>query len=163
MGEDVSRSRWSSVLPVTLATAPPAVFFALFVTPRLRSWGATQLELAQEWPGDELVPRPGYVWTNALTVNGSAETVWPWVSQLGQGRGGLYSYDWLENAVGADVHSLAEVRDELQGQLTPGERVIRMARYAPFNPVARYDPGRALVLGGVGDSDSQLREGRAAQ
>lgn len=161
MGGEVTRSRWAtSALPVTLATAPPGIFFALFVVPRLRSWGATPSELAQEWPGDELVPRPGFVWTNAVTINGSAESVWPWVNQLGQGRGGLYSYDWLENAIGAGVHSLAEVREELQRHLTLGERVIRMTRYAPFNPVARYDPGRALVLGGVNDSDSQLRQGR---
>jgi hypothetical protein len=106
------------------------------------------------------VPGPGFVWTNAVTVERPADQVWPWVNQLGQGRGGLYSYDWLENLIAADVHSLAEIRSELQRDLAVGERVIRMTRYAPHNPVARYDNGRALVLGGVADSEAQLREGR---
>jgi hypothetical protein len=35
-----------------------------------------------------------------------------------------------------------------------------MTRYAPHNPVARYDAGRALVLGGVGDDDARLHAGR---
>jgi hypothetical protein len=72
----------------------------------------------------------------------------------------LYSYDWLENAIGCDVHSVDHVIPELQGPLAVGERVIRMARYAPYNPVARYDEGHVLVLGGVRDTDEQLREAR---
>ncbi|MFP3712634.1 hypothetical protein [Puerhibacterium sp. TATVAM-FAB25] len=139
---------------------PPAVFFVAYVVPRLRSWGTTPSERSRRWPGDDLVPRPGFVWTNAITVHRPADQVWPWVTQLGQGRAGLYSYDWLENMVGADVHSSAEVRADLQEPLGVGRRVVRMARYAPANPVAGYDPGRALVLGGVGDSDEQLHDGR---
>jgi hypothetical protein len=105
------------VASAAVVTTPPAVFFALFVAPRLRSWGATPSELTQEWPGDELVPRPRFTWTIAVAVRRPAEQVWPWVTQLGQGRGGLYSYDWLENAVGADVHSIDEIRPELQTPL----------------------------------------------
>jgi hypothetical protein len=120
----------------------------------------TGAELHRAWPGDDLVPDPGLVWTNAVTIDRPASDVWPWVAQLGQGRGGLYSYDWLENAVLADVHSLDEVVPELQGPLDVGDRVIRMTRYAPYNPVAKYDAGHALVLGGVADTDEQLRAGR---
>jgi hypothetical protein len=53
-----------------------------------------------------------------------------------------------------------QIKSELQGPLAVGDRVIRMARYAPYNPIARYDPGHALVLGGVKDRDSQLQQGR---
>lgn len=141
-------------------SAPPAVFFALFVAPRLRAWGATAAELERTWPGDELVPHPGFVWTNAVTIEHPAPGVWAWVTQLGQGRGGLYSYDWLENAILADVHSASEIVPWLQGNQKVGDRVIRMTRYAPYNPVARYDTGHVLVLGGVTDSSAQLQAGR---
>jgi hypothetical protein len=68
----------------------------------------------------------------------------------------LYSYDWLENAILADVHSVSEPVPALQRPLEVGDRVIRMTRYSPYNPVARYDPGRVLVLGAVTDSPAQL-------
>jgi hypothetical protein len=51
------------------------------------------------------VAQPLYIWTNAITIHVPAAQVWPWLVQLGQGRGGLYSYDWLENLIGCDVHS----------------------------------------------------------
>ena len=91
------------------------------------------------WPGDRLLARPDYVWTNAVTIERPAEQVWPWLVQLGQGRGGLYSYDWLENLVGCDIHSADRILPQFQQPLPVGDRVIRMARYAPFNPVARFE------------------------
>lgn len=94
-----------------------------------------------------------------MTIDRPADQVWPWVTQLGQGRAGLYSYDWLENALLADVQSASQVRPDLQYRLEVGDRVIRMTRYAPHNPVALYQPGHALVLGGVQDTDEQLAAG----
>lgn len=155
-----SRQTPTMVAAVAQAAVPLLAFFACYAAPRLKSWGATPAEQARTWPGDELLPDAGFVWMNAITVDRSAAEVWPWITQLGQGRAGLYSYDWLENAVGCDVHSVDHVIPELQGPLAVGDRVIRMARYAPYNPVARYDQGHVLVLGGVRDTDDQLREGR---
>lgn len=152
--------RAKTLEPLAQTAAPPLAFFGTYAAPRLRSWGATSTELGKVWPGDELVPDAGLVWTNAVTVERPAAEVWPWVAQLGQGRGGLYSYDWLENAIGCDVHTVDHIQHELQGPLSVGDRVIRMSRYAPCNPVARYDPGHALVLGGVKDTTSQLQQGR---
>jgi hypothetical protein len=103
------------------------------------------------------------VWTNAVTIDRPAAEVWPWVTQLGQGRGGLYSYDWPENAILADVHSVSHLIPALQQPLEVGDRVTRMTRYAPYNPVARYDRGQALVLGAVTDSPAQLRAGRPSR
>jgi hypothetical protein len=142
-----------------ISLAPVAVLAAA-VAPRIRTCGTTSEELTRHWPGDQLVPNPSFVWTNALTIDRPAAEVWPWVTQLGQGRGGLYSYDWLENALLADVHSVHQIQPALQGSLQVGDRVIRMTRYAPHNPVALYEPGRALVLGGVKDSEERLRAGR---
>ena len=77
-----------------------AVLYGVAVRPRINQAGATDSEHRATWPGDSLVDHPRYVWTNAITINRPTEEVWPWLAQLGQGRGGLYSYDWLENVVG---------------------------------------------------------------
>jgi hypothetical protein len=70
----------------------------------------------------------------------------PGFSQLGQGRGGFYSYERLENLVGCDIHNVTEIRPELQ-RLRVGETIRMHAnRFGPA--VAIVDPGRALVLGG---------------
>ena len=55
-------------------------------------------------PGDELMAYADLTATRAVTVRASADAVWPWIVQLGQGRGGFYSYDFLENLVGCDIH-----------------------------------------------------------
>jgi hypothetical protein len=131
------------------------VLYGVVARPRINQWGATDQEHQATWPGDRLLAQPGYVWTNAITIQQPAEQVWPWLAQLGQGRGGLYSYDWLENLVGCDIHSADRILPQYQQPLRVGDRVIRMARYAPANPVALFEPGRALVLGGVNDSDAR--------
>jgi hypothetical protein len=59
-------------------------------------WGATDDELRKTWPGDELVEHPGHC-TRAITIHASATSIWPWILQIGQDRGGFYSYTWLEN------------------------------------------------------------------
>lgn len=81
------------------------VLYVLVARPRINHWGATDQEHQATWPGDQLVAQPNFVWTNAITIHAPAAQVWPWLVQLGQGRGGLYSYDWLENLIGCDVHS----------------------------------------------------------
>jgi hypothetical protein len=77
-------------------------------------WGTTDEEFRRHLPGDEFVPTPKYRSTRAITINASREDVWPWLLQLGQGRGGFYSYDWLENLANLDIHSVDRIVPELQ-------------------------------------------------
>jgi hypothetical protein len=77
-------------------------------------WGATDQEVHKPLPGDEIVPHPMLETTHAVTVQASAGEMWPWLVQMGVGRGGLYSYDWLENLADLDVHSAEEIVPELQ-------------------------------------------------
>lgn len=65
------------------------------------TWGATASEVARGLPGDELTVNPTLLWTNATTINAPPENVWPWIAQLGDTRGGFYSYTFIENRVGA--------------------------------------------------------------
>jgi hypothetical protein len=83
------------VLIVTLFVA-----FAWAVA-QIPSWGATPAEVALVLPGDELAPKPLLNWTNAIEINAPPEQVWPWVAQLGDTRGGFYSYTFIEDRVGA--------------------------------------------------------------
>jgi hypothetical protein len=112
---------------------------------RLRRWGATDEEIAAAQPGDELIGDANVTATRAITIRRSPDVVWPWVAQLGQGRGGFYSYDFLENLVGCDIHSADRVVPEWQ-QLEVGDEV-RLAPTAGLR-VAILEPGRALVLQG---------------
>lgn len=88
----------------------------------LRNWGATPDEVRGPWPGDELVPQPSVAFTRAVTVDVPGYEAWRWVVQIGQGRGGLYSYDWLENLAGLEIHSVDRVVRELQ-RLEPGDAI----------------------------------------
>jgi len=72
---------------------------------RLRNWGATREEIDAAHPGDDLVAGPVTTTTYAVTVQAPAETVWSWLVQIGQDRGGMYSYEWLENLFGLDIHN----------------------------------------------------------
>jgi hypothetical protein len=65
------------------------------------TWGATASEIARGLPGDELTVNPTLLGTNATTINAPPENVWPWIAQLGDTRGGFYSYTFIENRVGA--------------------------------------------------------------
>jgi hypothetical protein len=123
------------------------------VRARSLRWGATYEELNTALPGDELVPDADLTATRAVTVDAGAGDVWPWIAQLGQGRGGFYSYDVLENLVGLDIHSADRIVPEWQGIEvgdevkfpSPGrhERGSRRTRTSP-GPARRH-PGNAPV------------------
>lgn len=117
----------------------------------MRNWGAAKHECRARLPGDDLIPEPAKNTTCAVTIDAPAERVWQWLVQIGQDRGGLYSYDCLENAVGLRIHSTDRLRPEWQ-QLAVGDRVrlIRPGwlglRTGYALTVSSVQPGRALVL-----------------
>ncbi len=138
-------------LAMGLAAAVSAGLGAYASRRYFHDWGATKAECAAELPGDELVPGPADVTTRGVTVDAPAEDVWPWLVQLGQDRGGLYSYDRLENLVGLHIHSADEIRREWQ-HLTEGDEV-RLVPRGWFGladglalAVARVEEGRSVVL-----------------
>jgi hypothetical protein len=137
------RTRAAAQAVVTAATVGAAV---AVVRSRSLCWGATLEEIDAALPGDDLLPRTGLVATRAITIRADAAAVWPWIAQIGQGRGGFYSYDALENIVGCKIHSADHIVPEWQA-IAVGDEV----RLHPEGglEVARVDPGRALVLRGV--------------
>ncbi|HSK33276.1 MAG TPA: hypothetical protein VK903_07300 [Propionicimonas sp.] len=85
-------------------------------------WGASEEEIAASYPGDELIDSPADQTTMAVTIAAPAEVIWSWLVQIGQDRGGMYSYDGLEQAIGLDIHSAEEINPAWQN-LGPDDRI----------------------------------------
>jgi hypothetical protein len=108
-------------------------------------WGADPREVTARLPGDDLVTDPDLVATRAITIRGRPTDVWPWVVQLGQNRGGFYSYDLLENLVGCRIHSADRVVPAWQDAQVGDP--VNLAPEVALR-VAIVDPPRAFVLSG---------------
>ncbi|MFD6090942.1 SRPBCC family protein [Oerskovia sp. NPDC060338] len=105
----------------TVATA--AVLGALLLTRRLTmTWGTRDGEPSDVLPGDEIVPQAEVVATRAVSIDAPPREVWRWLVQLGQGRGGFYSYEWLENLVGCDIQNADRIDPQWQ-RLAVGDDV----------------------------------------
>jgi hypothetical protein len=126
--------------------AGAGVAYAVLVRPHLLSWGATRAESAGVLPGDDLV-RARWQSTRAVTIAAPAADVWPWLVQMGFGRAGWYSYDWVERVIGAgdfaEGGSARSVLPQFQ-QLAIGDSVPLSAEGGLTAAVV--DPSRALVL-----------------
>ncbi len=111
----------------------------------MRSWGAAPDEARRALPGDELTPHPQIRFTRAITIDAPPGAVWPWIVQQGQGRGGLYSYDALENLIGCDIHSTDRILPDMQN-IQPGDAVRLGPEGYPCFYVREVVPERTLVL-----------------
>lgn len=146
---DLGRALASGRRPrtATLAAAGALSAYALVLRPRMRTWGASAEETGRRLPGDELVHDPGVEITQAVTIAAPPDQVWPWLAQLGQDRGGFYSYEWLENLAGCEMRNADRVHPEWQHREV-GEEV-------PLHPlnglrVTIFEPGRVIGLEGWG-------------
>jgi hypothetical protein len=88
-------------------------------------------------------------------------SVWPWIAQIGQDRGGFYSYTFLENLFKADIHNTDRIipgfRDRKVGDtvwLANRQRYNGEARMV----VAEYEPNHAMVLVPPADAE-RIRQG----
>ncbi len=124
------------------------------LTPFMRPWrawrGCTRDERALTRPGDDLVPDPDWKYVHAVTIDAPASAVWPWIAQIGQGRGGFYSYQLLENLVGCGIVNADRIIPEFQ-YIRPGDGITLHPAMPPLT-VALVIPNRALVLHAGGDA-----------
>ena len=136
------------MLATLLVILAVGTFYWFPVRRWFRQWGTTEADRARVMAGDSVIPHPTYTKTQALTVDAPPEDVWPWLVQLGNRRGGLYSYDWLDRLFGyLDRPSATHLLPECQ-HLSVGD-VIPLGRGRGF-PVTAIEPGRALVLSDTG-------------
>jgi uncharacterized protein DUF998 len=103
---------------------------------------ATAAERHRPLPADDLVPDPLFTSTHAITIEAPPEVVWPWIAQMGAGRGGWYSWDLIDNG---GTPSARRVVPELQ-TVVPGDVMPAVPHATDAFVVASIDPPRDLVL-----------------
>ncbi|HET9450654.1 MAG TPA: hypothetical protein VFO83_07225 [Aggregicoccus sp.] len=122
--------------------------YGRWLRPWFHRWGASDDEVARAFPGDSLIPAPTYQTTLAVTVEAAPRDLWPWLVQLGNGRGGLYSYDALDRLFGVlDANSSDRILPEFQHLATEDTIPVGHDPRLYF-PVAAVLPEKALVLAG---------------
>ncbi|MBI5566660.1 MAG: hypothetical protein HY870_17295 [Chloroflexi bacterium] len=119
--------------------------YLMVIRPWYLKWGATRAEVDRLLPGDDLIPSAKLNATHAITIDAALDRVWPWIAQIGQGRGGFYSYEAIENAIGLDIHNADRILPEFQNP--------QMGESMPFAegfsvPYAIVDAPRTLVVHG---------------
>ena len=133
-----TRTLLASVGAVTGA----ALLYRGFLRRPILNWGATNAEAHARLPGDELLEDADGVATRAITIDAPASAVWPWIAQMGPSpRGGAYTYDWIENLLGLDMHSADRVLPEYQhpqvgDTLGYGKNRMRFERVEPERVLA---------------------------
>lgn len=128
--------------------------YACWVRPRLWRWGASDEEVAEPFPGAELVPEGRRAATMAVTIDVPPDRVWPWLVQLGGDRAGWYSWDRLDNG---GRPSATQVHPEWQ-DLALGDFVKYRTRRGLVDAweVVALEPGRFLGLRGLRDLHGRL-------
>jgi hypothetical protein len=119
-----------------------AIAYRRFLRDRALTWGATDVEAAARLPGDELLEEADGIATRAIDVDAPPSAVWPWIAQMGPApRGGAYTYDWIENLLGLDMHSADRVLPEFQypqvgDTIGYGRNRMRLERVEPRHVLA---------------------------
>lgn len=104
----------SRIAAVAIAAALPALYYRV-LRKSILNWGATDNEVSARLPGDELLEHADGVSTRAIEIDAPTAAVWPWLAQMGPfPRGGAYTYDWVENLLGLNMHSTDRVLPEFQ-------------------------------------------------
>ena len=89
--------------------------YSRFVRTPILNWGATKEEATAALPGDELLVDADGIATRAIEIDAPPAAIWPWLAQMGPApRGGAYTYDWIENLLGLNMHSVDLVLPEFQ-------------------------------------------------
>ncbi len=129
-------------LPVLVLAGLTAVLYGALLRRRVLTWGATEAEAAARLPGDELLEDADGVSTRAIEIAAPAADVWPWLAQMGPApRGGAYTYDWIENLLRLDMHSVDRVLPEFQhpqvgDTIGLGDNRMRLERVEPERVLA---------------------------
>lgn len=152
------RSRLASVI----AAVGFAALYHWQVRQWIYTWGARDDEVAARMPGDDLVVADIVRTTRAITIDAPPVDVWPWLAQIGEDRGGFYSYSLLEQAAGARIHNADYIHPEWQ-ELRAGQTIWLSRRYGDRarQVVADVRPMSHLVLMSPADFEG-LQKGQKA-
>jgi hypothetical protein len=129
-------------LRIALGAVAGGVLYARLLRSPILTWGATGQEASARLPGDDLLEDADGVATRAIDIHAPASAVWPWIAQMGPSpRGGAYTYDWIENLLGLDMHSADRVLPEFQhpqigDTIGYGSNRLRVERVEPEHVLA---------------------------
>jgi len=127
------------IFALAAASAAAAVTYRYAVRPWWKSWGVTPAEATSALTGDDVIANANAGETRAITIDAPPVAVWPWLMQMGFGRGGWYSYDAMDMQGASSFKIVPELQDLNVGDLVPtfpGGGFV----------VSRLEPNRALVL-----------------
>jgi hypothetical protein len=142
------------IIPLTVAGAASAVAWRTVVEPWWRTWGVDPDLSERPLPGDDLIAVPARSDTRSIEIGAPPSAVWPWLVQMGYGRGGWYSYDTVD------------MRGESADRIVPAWQSLAVGDILPTHPgggfeVKGIDPGRALVV--YADGELVRRQAKAAE
>lgn len=146
-----SGTRGLTAVGVVAGVAGAVVGFTVAAYPgvlrqRCLTWGARLDEVTRPMAGDDLLPEAPVVSTRAIGIAAPPSAIWPWLVQMGPGRGGAYTYDWIENLLGLGMHSADEILPQFQD--------LAVGDVLPLNPsvgmrVEVLDMDSALMMHSV--------------
>ncbi|MGB5371414.1 MAG: hypothetical protein WBN18_13375 [Flavobacteriaceae bacterium] len=127
-------------------------YLTFFLKPYRDRWGLGKEKAKRALPGDRLVRSPKSQFTHAIEIDAPSDCVWPWIAQMGQGRGGFYSYEALENLMGLQIHNAQSILPEFQEP--------KIGDLIPFGPKDAYplvicDIGSAMAIENWYDLDAK--------
>jgi hypothetical protein len=131
-----------------------AIAVLLPLSPLLRRWynraGANAPELARTYAHDWRVPNPRQSYTRAITIIASPSLVWAYLIQIGQERGGMYSYDLLENLIGCQMHTVDHIVPQWQSiKVGDTVRFGPKGKGYPLQKIVAVEKDRSLVWAGA--------------
>jgi len=138
-----AKAAWASAGGLTAAAAVHVSTYPLWRR-RCLTWGARPDEVDAQIPGDEMLIAPDIISTRAVTIESRPASIWPWLVQMGPGRGGAYTYDWIENLFGLGMHSANAVLPQFQ-DLHIGDG-FKLGARGPVLRVAVIEPEAALAF-----------------
>jgi hypothetical protein len=110
-----------------------------------RSTRASLVERLHRLPGDEFISTPIAAFTHAITIRRPRREVWPWLVQMGAGRGGWYSYDLLDNGRQPSARRIVpQLQDVKVGAIMPA-----MPGVTDGFTVLAFEPEHSLTVGWV--------------
>jgi hypothetical protein len=127
-------------------------YLTFFLKPYRDRWGLGKEEAKRPLPGDGFVSSPKSQFTHAVEIDAPSDCVWPWIAQMGQGRGGFYSYEALENLMGLQIYNAQSILTEFQEP--------KIGDLIPFGPKDAYplvicDHGSAMAIENWYDLDAK--------
>ena len=132
------------VAAVGILAGAAALGYPLLFRRRCLTWGANPQEVASRLPGDELLPEADIVSTRAIPISAPPGAIWPWLVQMGSGRGGAYTYDWIENLFGLGMQSADQILPQFQ-DIKVGDE-MRLGPGRPTMRVEVLDPERVFTF-----------------